>query len=138
MNQLWIATRLLLDPTGQRVEVAIGVPYDDGRNWYCPYRIERAGEVTIKKAGGEDALQSLALAIEALSHSLEQSGATLTWHVLQNDTPIPTAELGDTGIYRLLPSALGFPFYNELRKLVDGQIEQRAEELRRQRAPVKP
>ena len=139
MSEQWIATRLLLDRDGRRVEVAIGVPYDDGRNWYCPYRVDRAGEVTIKKrAGGVDGLQALALASEALSQLLEQSGETLTWHVLENGVPVAVGETGDTGIYRLLPAALGFPFYKKMRQLVEDEVAQLADELVRRRLQRDP
>lgn len=121
MAENWIASRILEDSAGNEWSVRIGVPEQAGEHWECAYAIDKGGNETVGRAGGGDALQALSLAIETLAGKLEQTGETLTWQVLVSGQKKQASAVGDHGVYRLIPSAMGFPVYKKLWTMIENE-----------------
>lgn len=71
-----IASRTLRARTQlDRVTVSIGAPkpYPDGKDFYCPFRIEGLGDDRVKYAGGVDSIQALQLAMQRIGVELYAS-----------------------------------------------------------------
>lgn len=99
-----IASRTLRLGTGvDRVTVSIGAPkpYPDGKDFFCPFRIEGLGDDQVKYVGGVDAVQALQLAMHRIGVELYASphAATLRW--IDPDDP-----------------DLGFPVPDNVRELI--------------------
>ena len=116
-----IATRhLARTDTGAVVTVQLGRPR--GRRtgeFECPYRVRGLGRVKIGRALGEDTVQALQLAFEAVRLELEPHAAILTWY----------GELGETGFPQFVPYTLGVRFRKRLEAIVNREIEQQARRL---------
>lgn len=79
-----IASRTLrLGTQVDGVTVSIGAPkpYADGKDFYCPFRIEGLGDDRVKYAGGVDAVQALQLAMQRIGIELYASphASALRW-----------------------------------------------------------
>ena len=119
--KLAIATRRLerMD-TGAAVTVQLGRPR--GRRpgeFECPYRVRGLGPVKVGRAFGEDSVQALQLAFEAVRLELEPYAAILTWD----------GEPGETGFPQYVPYAFGGRFRKRLETLVTREIEREARRL---------
>jgi len=55
------------------VEIGCPVPFPDGRDYYCPYRITGLGDGKIRGAGGIDAVQALFLTMQMIGVDLAAS-----------------------------------------------------------------
>lgn len=60
-----IASRCFESQDGS-VELLIGLPrpYEDGKDYFCPFQVRGLGDEKVRSAGGVDALQALILGIE--------------------------------------------------------------------------
>lgn len=116
-----LGERILEEPaTGQKILVALDAPQlgADGV-WECSYeiRVEDAAP-NVRRAYGEDALQALSLALEAIRIDLRDSGRQLSW--LGN-------EPGLTGFHRVT-YALGLQLVERLESMIDAETEKYAQE----------
>jgi hypothetical protein len=97
-----IATRTLtvLSEPGSAVEVLLGKPEPDAKDFYCPYQIKGAGTEKVRCVYGVDAFQALQLALSTLRVELEalnnDLGGTLRWEC---------DDKGELGF----PAFVGFP-----------------------------
>lgn len=80
-----VIARREFDCDAEKVLLEIGTPYpvDEGKNWFCPYRITGLGFGRVKRAGGVDSLQAIYLAMQTAATDLYCSDAarkkTLKW-----------------------------------------------------------
>jgi hypothetical protein len=80
-----IAERRLTLSGRSTVSVFIGKPepFPDGNGFYCPYQIVGFGNERIRRAGGEDTVQALLLALKMIGVDLytsqEARNGLLTW-----------------------------------------------------------
>lgn len=107
----WLATRVLHDPSGKKIEVQLGFPEPWGTDWRCAYRITGL-KPRARYGAGVDAMQALSSAFESIATDLRESGQTLSWLGMQ----------GETGIRRQVPIAMGPQFANKIEALIDKQI----------------
>jgi hypothetical protein len=116
-----LGERILEDPaTGQKILVALDAPQlaSDGV-WECSYEIRGVDAApNVRRACGEDALQALSLALEAIRIDLRDSGRKLSW--LGN-------EPGITGFHRVT-YALGLQLVEKLESMIDAETEKYAQE----------
>lgn len=116
-----LGERVLEEPaTGQKILVALDAPQlAEGGVWECSYEI-RVGDAApnVRKAYGEDALQALSLALEAIRIDLRDSGRQLSW--LGNQP-------GLTGFHRVT-YALGLQLVEKLESMIDAETEKYAQE----------
>jgi len=56
----------------EKVILEIGTPYpvDEGRNWFCPWRISGLGFDKVRRTGGVDSMQALYLAMQSAAADL--------------------------------------------------------------------
>jgi hypothetical protein len=123
-----IATRYLARAdTGAAVTMQLGRPRRRRTGEFeCPYRVRGLGRIRIGRALGEDGVQSLQLAFEAVRLELEHHAAILTWY----------GELGETGFPQYVPYMFGGRFRKRLEAMVNRAIEREARRLE-QRSKVK-
>jgi hypothetical protein len=116
-----IATRhLARTDTGAAVTVELGLPR--GRRtgeFECPYRVRGLGRAKIGRALGEDSVQALQLAFEAVRLELEPHAAILAWYGAR----------GETGFPQYVPYTLGARLRKRLEILVNREIEREARRL---------
>jgi hypothetical protein len=67
-----IAQRVFDRSDGGVVVVSIGAPqpFEDGRDFYCPYQIEGLSAPRESRAGGVDGIQALTLALQKVATDL--------------------------------------------------------------------
>ena len=116
-----IATRHLARiDTGADVTVQLGRPHRRRTGEFeCPYRVRGLGRVRVGRALGEDSVQALQLAFEAVRLELEPHAATLTWY----------GEPGETGFPQCVPYTFGGRFRKRLEDIVSREIEREARRL---------
>ena len=116
-----IATRhLARTDTGATVTVQLGRPRRRRTGEFeSPYRVRGLGRVKISQALGEDSVQALQLAFEAVRLELERHAAILTWY----------GEHGETGFPQYVPYSLGGRFRKRLEAMVNREIEREARRL---------
>ena len=116
-----IATRhLTRTDTGAAVTVHLGRPRRRRTGEFeSPYRVRGLGRVKIGRALGEDSVQALQLAFEAVRLELEPHAAILTWF----------GELGETGFPQYVPYIFGARFRKRLEAMVNREIEREARRL---------
>jgi hypothetical protein len=120
------ARRLALVPSGRPVLVELVAPRERREgSWDCAYRIRGLGRMRAGRALGEDSLQALQLALEAVRRELEPFGARLTW----------TGEAGELGLPASVPDYFGGAFRRRVERLVQLEAER---ETRRLQAPEPP
>lgn len=116
-----LGERVLTEPaTGEELVVALYAPEltADGV-WECCYQIGTSDtNQGMRRAYGEDALQALSLALEAIRIDLRDSGRKLSW---QGNEP------GLTGFHRVT-YALGFQLVQKLEGMIDSEIDKYAEQ----------
>jgi hypothetical protein len=118
-----IATRhLARTDTGAAVTVQLGRPRRRRTGEFeCPYRVRGLGRAKIGRALGEDSVQALQLAFEAVRLELEPHAAMLTWY----------GALGETGFPQYVPYTLGGRFRKRLEAMVNREIEREGRRLER-------
>lgn len=85
-----VIARRTFDCGDANVTLEIGAPYpvDEGKTWFCPYRITGFGEARVKRMGGVDSVQALYGALQMAATDLYCSDAArekhLTWVGQQN------------------------------------------------------
>ena len=116
-----IATRhLARTDTGAAVTVQLARPRQRRTGEFeCPYRLRGLGRVKLGRALGEDSVQALQLAFEAVRLELEPHAATLSWY----------GERGETGFPQYVPYTFGGRFRKRLEAMVRREIEREAEQL---------
>jgi hypothetical protein len=116
-----IATRhLARTDTGAAVTVQLGRPRRRRTGEFeCPYRVRGLGRAKIGRALGEDSVQALHLAFEAVRLELEPHAAVLTWY----------GALGETGFPQYVPYTFGGRFRKRLEAMVNREIEREARRL---------
>jgi|SRR5688572_6929616 len=116
-----IATRhLARTDTGAAVTVQLGRPRRRRTGEFeCPYFVRGLGRAKVGRALGEDSVQALQLAFEALRLEHEPHAAILTWY----------GELGETGFPQYVPYAFGARFRKRLEAMVNREIEREARRL---------
>jgi hypothetical protein len=116
-----IATRhLARTDTGAAVTVQLGRPRRRRTGEFdCPYRVRGLGRGKIGRALGEDSVQALQLAFEAVRLELEPHAAILTWY----------GQPGETGFPQYVPYSLGGRFRMRLEAMVNREIEREARRL---------
>jgi hypothetical protein len=116
-----IATRhLARTDTGAAVTVQLGRPRRRRTGEFeCPYRVRGLGRAKIDRALGEDSVQALQLAFEAVRLELEPHAAILTWY----------GALGETGFPQYVPYTFGGRFRKRLEAMVSREIEREARRL---------
>jgi len=68
-----------------KVILEVGTPYpvDDGKTWFCPYRILGLGNERVKRTGGIDSVQAVYMALQMAGTDLYTSDPSrqkeLTW-----------------------------------------------------------
>lgn len=110
-------------------EARLGFPRPDETHpgeWVCSFQLHGVKADRIRAARGEDGLQALVIASDAVRKSLDRL----------------TNVVSDSGPYeivfpRYLPFCLGLDFHRRLCKLVDAEIEEEQRELVRRRAARK-
>jgi uncharacterized protein DUF6968 len=118
-----IATRhLARTDTGAAVTVQLGHPRRRRTGEFeCPYRVRGLGRAKIGRALGEDSVQALQLAFEAVRLELEPHAAILTWY----------GALGETGFPQYVPYTVGGRFRKRLEAMVNREIEREGRRLER-------
>ena len=122
MAEQWIASRTLTDTDGNPVlEVRIGVPRPaDPIDWECPYVLAPPGEPgEIQIVPGIDAVQALALTLEAIRVTLAKRPERLCWL---------GQEPGITGFHRVT-HAFGFGLVERIERQIDEAVDQHALEV---------
>jgi|SRR5437867_7969510 len=116
-----IATRhLARTDTGAAVTVQLGRPRRRRTGEFeCPYRVRGLGRAKIGRALGEDSVQALQLAFEAVRRELEPHAAILTWY----------GALGETGFPQYVPYTFGGRFRKRLEAMLNREIEREARRL---------
>jgi hypothetical protein len=116
-----IATRhLARTDTGAAVTVQLGRPRRRRTGEFeCPYRVRGLGRAKIGRALGEDSVQALQLAFEAVRRALDPHAAILTWY----------GALGETGFPQYVPYTFGGRFRKRLEAMVNREIEREARRL---------
>jgi hypothetical protein len=116
-----IATRhLVRADTGAAVTVQLGRPRRRRTGEFeCPYRVRGLGRARIGRAFGEDSVQALQLAFEAVRLELEPHARVLTWY----------GELGETGFPQYVPYFFGGRFRKRIEAMVNREIEREARRL---------
>jgi hypothetical protein len=116
-----IATRhLARTDTGAAVTVQLGRPRRRRTGEFeCPYRVRGLGRARIGRALGEDSVQALQLAFEAVRLALEPDAAALSWY----------GESGETGFPQFVPYTFGGRFRKRLEAIVNRAIEREARRL---------
>jgi hypothetical protein len=116
-----IATRHLgRTDTGAAVTVQLGRPRGQRTGEFeCRYRVRGLGRIKVGRALGEDSVQALQLAFEAVRLELEPHAATLTWY----------GEPGETGFPQYVPYAFGGRFRKRLEAMVSREIEREVRRL---------
>ena len=119
--QSTIATRhLARTDTGGAVIVQLGRPRRRRTGEFeCPYRVRGLGRVKLGRALGEDGVQALQLAFEAVRLELDPHAGTLTWY----------GAAGETGFPQYVPYSLGSRFRKRLEAVVSREIEREARRL---------
>ena len=119
-----IATRHLgRADTGAAVTVQLGRPHRRRTGEFeCPYRVRGLGRAKIGRAFGEDSVQALQLAFEAVRLELEPHAAILTWS---------GGEPGETGFPQYVPYTFGGRFRKRLEAKVSREIMREARRLER-------
>jgi hypothetical protein len=116
--------------------VSLGAPRPGtgGAEWECPFRIHGAGISRIEFGYGVDSMQALTTALDGIHALLDESGLPLGWwtgpgrHDLFSD---------ETGFARQLPRGFGAAFRRRLERLVDGELRQWVQRLKRRSARTK-
>ena len=109
--------RLTLLPSGRPVLVELGAPREvRGGAWDCSYHIRGLGRTRTARARGDDSLQALQLALDAVRRELEPFGARLTW----------SGEPGETGLAASVPEYFGGAFRRRLERMVQLETEREA------------
>jgi hypothetical protein len=118
-----IATRhFVRTDSGAAVTVQLGRPRRRRTNEFeCPYRVRGLGRLKVGRALGEDSVQALQLAFEAVRQELEPYAATLTLD----------GEPGETGFPQFVPYSLGGRFRKRLEAMLNREIEREARRLER-------
>jgi hypothetical protein len=93
--------------------------------WTCAYRIRGLGPVRGGRSTGEDGLEAILHAVDALRRELAPFGARLTW----------TGEPGDLGLPASVPRFHGAEFARKVERMVQEETER---ETRRIQACVAP
>ena len=119
-----IATRYLARAdTGAAVIVQLGLQRRCRTGEFeCPYRVRGLGRAKIGRALGEDSVQALQLAFEALRLELEPHATILTWY---------GGEPGEIGFPQYVPYALGGRFRKRLEAQLSREIVREARRLER-------
>lgn len=122
-----VATRQLRTAEGKSLELRIGQPEPDGRDWACPFQILGLGEGKVEHAYGVDALQALLLAAEAARIEIASSGESVEW-------------LGrpGSGIPRPILGVLGPDFEAHLHAVVDREVEEHVRRLKDRAGETEP
>ena len=109
----------------EKVLLQIGTPHEASwkRDFYCPIRLVRDGNTTLKWAFGGDAVQALQLALQLSRVLLQTSSPRITWDGGQAP--------GDVGIEKTIFSAYGLEFTRDLERRVDEAVLERGRELER-------
>lgn len=112
-----IATReLVRTDTGATVVVQLGCPRRRRTGeCECPYRVQGLGKVKTGRAFGEDSMQALQLAFEAVRLELEPHAAILTWY----------GQPGETGFPQYVPWVFGVPFRTRLEAIINREVERK-------------
>ena len=103
-----IGVRVLKLSDGQSVTVRIGVPQEDGRDYFCPYQIIGIGKEDVSYAMGVDALQALQLTLKKIGVTLYASNqarsGSLKWEAqtVEGDLGFPVTDSAK----ELLPAEL--------------------------------
>lgn len=111
-----IATRRLtvVGPEPVTVTIHLGRPRKKRRaEWVCPFKIMGLGATIVGDAPGEDALQAIGLAFEAIRVSLERTGLRFAW--------LGSEELG-TGIARSVPVFLPPEYLRRANEAIDNIV----------------
>ena len=115
------ARRLTLVPSGRPVLVELDAPRERrGGAWDCAYRIRGLGRTRAGRARGDDGLQALQLALDAVRRELEPFGTRLTW----------TGEAGELGLPVSVPDYLGGAFRRRMERVVQLETEREARRLK--------
>lgn len=116
-----IATRhLARTDTGATVTVQLARPRRRRTGEFeCRYRVRGLGRVKISRALGEDSVQALQLAFEAVRLELEPHAAILTWYGAR----------GEIGFPQYVPYTFGARFRKRLEVIVSREIEREARRL---------
>jgi hypothetical protein len=96
------------------VTVRLGMPKRSGGEWVCRFEISGLDTVLTHPVRGTDALQALALAIEAVRVTLKETGQHLTWE---------GGERGDPGIPLVVTTAFCAAFSAHIERLVERESE---------------
>lgn len=113
-----------VDNPARIVSVQIGKPYNIKNEWRAPYRVLGIGRARSGFAVGEDAVQALMLVFEAVRAELDRGNTALSWL---------SGEPGDVGFPRLIPTSFGQVFMKKCEALMDKQVVQLMEKLRKRR-----
>lgn len=106
--------------TGAPVTVQLGRPRQRRTGEFeCPYRVRGLGRVRVGRALGEDSMQALQLAFEAVRIELEPHAALLSWY----------GASGETGFPQYVPYSLGVRFRTRLERMIRREIEREAVRL---------
>ena len=116
------ARHLVRTDTGTGVSVELGRPRARRTGEFeCPYRVRGLGRIRIGRALGEDSVQALQLAFEAVRLELEPHVAALSWYGMA----------GETGFPHYVPYALGARFRKRLETVLSREIEREVRRLKR-------
>ncbi len=77
-----IARRELLR-NNSPVIVSIGLPYEQGRHWHAPFRIDGAAdEPVLHAASGRDSVEAIQSAVKMIGATVNSwnSDGAITWH----------------------------------------------------------
>lgn len=116
-----IATRhLARSDTGAPVTVQLGRPRRRRTGEFeCRYRVRGLGRARMGRALGEDSVQALQLAFEAVRLELEPHAAILTWYGAH----------GETGFPQYVPYSLGGRFRKRLEAMITREIDREVRRL---------
>jgi uncharacterized protein DUF6968 len=96
--------------------------------WESPYQVVGLGGNKIECSPGEDGVQALLLAMQAVRKKLHDSGKRLSWI---------GGEPGDNGFPYIIPALFGPKFSRHLESLVEREIHRFALNIARTRRKTK-
>jgi hypothetical protein len=108
---MWIATRVLVAPNGETLEISVGAPFERDHVWVCPYQYVRNGVAEAKSVEGGDALQALHIALSLISREYGQS--EFVWPSTGKHSGLPIIVDGD-------PELID---HRKLAKVIDDEME---------------
>ena len=119
------ARHLARTDTGTGVTVEFGRPHARRTGEFeCPYRVRGLGRIKVGSALGEDSVQALQLAFEAVRLELEPYGAAVSWYGVA----------GETGFPHYVPYAFGTRVRKRLEAVLRREIERELRGLKTRRS----